>query len=665
MAQKIIGLDIGSFSVKVSTLSTSFRSYAWEGYREFEIPHAGRGRPERAAAQVLADLGKQVQGAVVVTAVPGDRVMTRFMELPFADPKRIDSVLGFELEGQIPLSVEEMTYAYQTVGTTESGQTELFAAAVKHDVMERYLAGLQDNGLDPRVITLDTISYVNLYDHLVGEGICVFVDIGHQTTKICIVEDGRMRVARSIGRGGRSVTQALADSFEIPFDEAEQLKHAQGEVPRSDSEMPPTPLAQACGAAMQPVVMAIRQTCQAFARQHGRPVDQILVTGGGSRLTNTMSWLQHELSAPVRALSLEALEFNKVSNVEGSATGAAKSLGLALHHAATSKNVSTLNFRRGDYAYEGDYKYLQDKLAYLSGLAAALVVVGAIYGVVRNNNLQKTLDAQYAALGEFTEDKLGKREKSFSKTVKKLKRPPTRDGDVKLFPDMTAIAVLERVTLIQERLNAGGPAPGPTPPAPPGIQSARDRRSVRPGPIGKRPGVIDAGIRRRLNQPGIPRPGMGAPTGIPGTGIQPGAARPGSQPSARPGVPAGKPGAKAGAKSGARPSPGGIPGGGDADKAAAPEADKRDDLKLELSQVDIDVFGDVEVTVETHESNVKGKEDFRKAIQAEPCFTEVKRRDIGEVVSTGRHQDWVRFEVTFKVDCPSAEGPVEEEDTKR
>ena len=47
MAQTIIGLDIGSFSVKVVTMTASFRSMSWTGFREYEIPHGERDRPHR------------------------------------------------------------------------------------------------------------------------------------------------------------------------------------------------------------------------------------------------------------------------------------------------------------------------------------------------------------------------------------------------------------------------------------------------------------------------------------------------------------------------------------------------------------------------------------------------------------------------------------------
>ncbi len=644
MAQTIIGLDIGSFSVKVSTVTASFRSFSWDGYREYEIPHAGRARPERAAAQVLADLGKEVTGpgAAVVCALPGDRVMTRFIQLPFSDPKRIDSVLGFELEGQIPLGVEDINYSYQPVGETDDGQTEIFAAAVKHDVMERYLEGLEDAGIDPRVLTLDTISYLNLYDHLVGEGTVAFVDIGHRTTKLCIVEEGRLRLARSIGRGGQAVTQAIAEKLDLEFDEAEQLKHEDGELPWSAAGQSSS-LADIAAEAMHPLVVAISQSCQAYSRQSGRKVQGIRVTGGGSRIANCVPWLNEQLRMPVQSVSLGSLDFNKVSHVEGSASGAAKSLGLALLQAGASKHVTTLNFRRGEYAYEGDFKFLQDKLTYLGGLAAALLVVGAVYGFVKNNSLQRVLDTQYETLGEFTKDKLGKTERSFGKTLKKLNRPPSAGEQAELFPPMTAIAVLDKITAIQQGLNGtaiGAHAPGPGGPIPPPTVRAptNNGRTLQGNPIRARPMALDPAIR--------PIPA------IPGRRGGPRARPSASNPKPAVGKPRfGAPGGK-GTDETRLKRPGAAKGEPDAagDAGAKPVDDQLS--KIELSVVNIDVFSDVKVTAETHESNVTGKEIFRKRIEAEPCFVQVKRRDIGEVVSTGRHADWVRFEVTFKVKCP-------------
>lgn len=103
--------------------------------------------------------------------------------------------------------------------------------------------------------------------------------------------------------------------------------------------------------------------------------------------------------------------------------------------------------------------------------------------------------------------------------------------------------------------------------------------------------------------------------------------------------------------------------GEEADESATEESTEEDlgeRKKIELTIVNIDVFGDVKVTAETHESNVSGKEDFRQRLAEQPCFTQVARRDIGGVVSTGRHADWVKFEVSFKIRCRQDDSASEE-----
>ena len=271
MAQTIIGLDIGSYSVKVAFLTASFRSVSWTGFREFVIPRAQREHPEAVAAEVLTELAKdpKTRDAFVVSALPGDQVMTRFVSFPFSDPKRIDAVLGFELENRLPLSVSTMSYTFQVVGDTAEGKTEVFAAACKRTSVRAFIDALSGAGLDPRIITLDTASYLNLYDQLVKEGTVAFVDVGHRATKVCIVQNGRLCIARAIGRGGLAVTRALQQTLGADFESAEAAKHDHAALPAQQVHggPPPTPLARAVELALGPLVVALRQTFQAFTSE--------------------------------------------------------------------------------------------------------------------------------------------------------------------------------------------------------------------------------------------------------------------------------------------------------------------------------------------------------------------------------------------------------------
>ena len=57
---------------------------------------------------VVGDQGfAQAREATPYLAVPGDQLSVRVLDLPFTDPRKIDQVVGYELEGQIVHALEE------------------------------------------------------------------------------------------------------------------------------------------------------------------------------------------------------------------------------------------------------------------------------------------------------------------------------------------------------------------------------------------------------------------------------------------------------------------------------------------------------------------------------------------------------------------------------
>jgi type IV pilus assembly protein PilM len=633
MAQTILGLDIGSYSVKVATLQASFRSLNLTSVEEYIIPHAGRARPERSAAEVLERVAVRAKekDAVVVAALPGDRVMTRFVTLPFDDPKRIESVLGFELEGLIPLTVGEMVYAYQPNGRQESGDFQVFAAATQPDTIANYLESLTETGLDPRVLTLDTTCFLNLYDHVAEEEETIaFIDIGHRTTKVCVVSNGQLRLARSLGRGGMAVTESIAEVLDVDAEEAERIKHESGALPFASEA--PSPVGSAAQKALRPLVVGLKQSLQSYSREFDAPIQRVFLTGGGALLGNLQPWLEKRLSLPVHVLDVGGLSFNNAAS-DASMVGA-KAVGLTLLQAQASKHLATLNFRRGQFGYEGDFQFVRERLRSLAMLAAMLLIVASGYAVVRSNTLDKQLAAQKQQLAEFTKENLDKKQTSFTKTLKVLKRGPSTESQVELFPPMTAIVVLDKITQAQDDQNQASPPGGPTPAVAPNARDGMRPISGRKKPVRNQPGAI-GGPRidpsKFANSPSSRGPLSPRPPRESGPGK-------------------GKEGQSNAADGGAEKKGADATSGETADEK--PAVDISANRKIELSVVNIDVFKLVKVTAETHESNVSGKEEFRKRLEQEPCFTNVKRKDVGPVVSTGRHSDWVRFEVTFTVKCP-------------
>jgi len=57
----------------------------------------------------------------VVSVLPGDAVTHRILELPFADRKRLEQTVPFELESHLPFELDETVIDFQVLDTSADG----------------------------------------------------------------------------------------------------------------------------------------------------------------------------------------------------------------------------------------------------------------------------------------------------------------------------------------------------------------------------------------------------------------------------------------------------------------------------------------------------------------------------------------------------------------
>ena len=102
MPQRILGVDLGSWSVKAVLLETGFRGFKVEKAVELPIAPAGETadgeeppvlaeRQALALSELLAD--EVLRADAQVAAFPGEDAAIRFVWLPFADQRKVDQVI--------------------------------------------------------------------------------------------------------------------------------------------------------------------------------------------------------------------------------------------------------------------------------------------------------------------------------------------------------------------------------------------------------------------------------------------------------------------------------------------------------------------------------------------------------------------------------------------
>ena len=134
MAHRILGIDLGTWSVKVAELEAGFRSSRLLGLYEKPLVEKLEGESDlqqraRTAAALIAE--HQLTPEMCATSLGGDATL-RLITLPFSDPKKIEQVLGYELESQILGEITDLVFD-SVISSTHGESTNVIAVAMERE----------------------------------------------------------------------------------------------------------------------------------------------------------------------------------------------------------------------------------------------------------------------------------------------------------------------------------------------------------------------------------------------------------------------------------------------------------------------------------------------------------------------------------------------------
>lgn len=441
MAQLTVGLDLGNQSLTRVRLKSSFRSVEVLDCKSVPIPQDDRPYPERLAEALSRLDGHSSPSDLVATALPGDVITVRTLQLPFSDNKRIQQTVGFELESQIPFSLDDVVFDYMRLMRSPQG-SRLLVAVCRIEQMQRWLDAFRAGGLDPRLVGADCLAYSSLADYLPrpaavtessepeiapGEdeepqadaesngGRVALLDIGHRLTSVCVLGPEGVEFGRTLSGGGADATRRLAQAFGVDVEEAEAGKRRgvfieTAELPAHDQEA--AKISGALRASTDILVRELRQTLTSHRTLARSPVDKIWLCGGGANVRNLDAYLADALQLEVERLrpehlALEGIEKLAHAEAGSGSAGWVKALGLALH-AHQGGRRGWLNLRRGPFAFKGDFTAWRGKLLQV---VAALLVLGLLAvgnALVHYFSLRSTEKSLDARIRETSQAILGK-----------------------------------------------------------------------------------------------------------------------------------------------------------------------------------------------------------------------------------------------------------------
>ncbi|MBI2897106.1 MAG: pilus assembly protein PilM [Deltaproteobacteria bacterium] len=409
----LAGVDVGTRAVRAVVIRTGIkRTFTIE--RTIEVPcqmDPSGAIPREEVVKALGSVTSQLPPTDgVYAALPGDCVSTRIVELPAAAARRVEQVLPFELEGNIPFDVGDSVVDYQPLGDAGAGAKRGFkilaAAAPRAKVVER-LALCSEGGLDPRELGCDPLAYGDLasFTPPAPEGLATaVVDIGHERTSVALMRAGFVEFARTLSRGGRHVTAALSRDLGMAPVSAEEGKIVQGFVAPAASA--PTPaharVAQIVRSALDPLIRDLRQTLGAYRAATGGDVGQLYLCGGGARLRGIAELLASELGVAVSLYPFPAVAGAPANEEE--AIGFVKALALALRGSGRAKRI---DFRKGSLAAKVSTREARGVLVWTGAYVVALLLAWGFSAFAHYSVLGAEHDQQVEQLRATTKQLLG------------------------------------------------------------------------------------------------------------------------------------------------------------------------------------------------------------------------------------------------------------------
>jgi type IV pilus assembly protein PilM len=314
-SKSIVGLDVGSSSVKAVELSTKGKG------NTFELTHLGVAPlPSEAIVQgaflnsgAIADALREameqakIKTKQVAAAVCGHSVIVKKVSLPAMTREELDEQIRWEAEQYIPFDVNEVNLDFQILdsGGTE-GQMEVLLVAAKKDLIDDYVQVINEAGLTPAAIDVAAFAVQNSFEanyDVKPEEVVALVNIGAQVVNINIVVNGAPSFTRDITTAGNQYTEEIQKTLSISFEEAERIKLG-GKRSEDSQEVVPQEVEQAMQTVTETVIGEISRSLDFFAATTADArIERVLLAGGGAKVSGFADSFHERTNLPVEILN--------------------------------------------------------------------------------------------------------------------------------------------------------------------------------------------------------------------------------------------------------------------------------------------------------------------------------------------------------------------------
>ncbi|MHC4792626.1 MAG: pilus assembly protein PilM [Planctomycetota bacterium] len=279
----VLGLDIGTFAVKVVQLRKDGASFRVTAAGIVEIPNGTESDENRrkinnikAIRSCLQSAGASIQ--LAVSSVSGPEVAVRDFKFPQLSVKEIEGAVMLEAAQVCPFNIDDGKVDYQLVPDGDLAE---------------------EASLNCVMMDVDGLALLNCLEEYernkAGQTATAILNVGSTYTNLAIMSDNDLPFTRDIAYAGNEIIKEIATEKDLSTKAVGKILCGGESSKDSESDLSGS-LARAC----EKLIVDVNETLRYYSsREKSTIVDKVFVCGGFALVEGFVELLNNKLSAEV------------------------------------------------------------------------------------------------------------------------------------------------------------------------------------------------------------------------------------------------------------------------------------------------------------------------------------------------------------------------------
>lgn len=416
---QIVGIDIGSYSIKIAELKATAKSYALKNFREIPLSPDPTKDKKIQIIDILRNLTIEYnpEQTKFILGVRQSHVSVRNKQFPFKERFKVLRSIPFELEDEVPLDQDEAVFEAKILSYNNQ-LTDVLAIACPKVFVQEVVDLAQDCGIELELLSIEGLALSNLFEdwqnappNIIREdppvpgsrSAEVVLEIGHTSTRVLVFSQNVLLTVRHMDWGVKTVADSIAQRYGLHHIEA--LKELQTKayiiLQRDSATHEQKLFSDVIQGAVDPFISSLRLLIYEIQTEFSVTFGQGHMLGGGCQIRNLGPYISQGLDIPFNRFSyfdrIPHVEINTSPQIEMTA---AVAIGLAIEGLRRPRNPA-INLLKDEFAPEqNSFSYFWEAWGTSIKVAAACFVLVWVYGVVRDSTSEGLDNQSYETLRE-------------------------------------------------------------------------------------------------------------------------------------------------------------------------------------------------------------------------------------------------------------------------